>query len=340
MYIPNHLLLQWHITERCTNHCKHCYQDANLSKELPLQTLVDILDQYKNLLILWRKKSAPQKIGGHINVTGGEPFIRDDFPDLLQLLSADKPYYSFAILCNGTYIDQTMARFIRKLHPTFVQLSLEGSQPTHDAIRGKGDFDRTLLALQNLVREKITTFISFTAHRNNYTDFPEAVRIGRKIGVNRIWTDRLIPNGKGKNMEILSPEETKRFFQIVKQSQDDLKKRWFTRTEVKMHRALQFLISQGTPYFCSAGDSLITIQPNGDVYPCRRLPIRIGNLLEKPLENLYYESNILLELRDKNKKIEGCEPCIHKQVCRGGLRCLSYAVTGNPFTADPGCWIK
>ncbi|MCK4818311.1 pyrroloquinoline quinone biosynthesis protein PqqE, partial [bacterium] len=51
-----------------------------------------------------------------------------------------------------------------------------------------------------------------------------------------------------------------------------------------------------------------------------------------------YNSDLLRELRKRDHVSKGCENCLHFQQCGGGLRCLSYAVTGDPFMADPGCW--
>ena len=106
-----------------------------------------------------------------------------------------------------------------------------------------------------------------------------------------------------------------------------------------MHRALQFLVGGGRPYRCTAGDSLITVQPNGDVVPCRRMPLRVGNLLETPLAELYERSPLLRALRDPDRASRGCERCAFARLCGGGLRCLSAAVHGDPFVADPGCWL-
>ena len=44
------------------------------------------------------------------------------------------------------------------------------------------------------------------------------------------------------------------------------------------------------------------------------------------------------ELREQLLTPDGCETCTHRRACRGGLRCLSYAVTGDPLGADPACW--
>jgi radical SAM protein with 4Fe4S-binding SPASM domain len=339
-YRPRGLLLQWHVTERCNLRCAHCYQEGYSGEELRFQDLLKVLDQYKELLARWRCAAKRHKVSGHITVTGGEPFVRRDFPDLLDVFAANRKHFSFAILTNGTFVDAVMARRLRKLRPAFVQVSIEGSQETHDGIRGTGNFERTVAAVKHLVRERIRTLISFSAHRGNFREFPEVARLGRELGVSRVWSDRVIPWGSGAELQnqVLTPDETREFFQIMRSARTEAMWRWFGRTEVAMHRALQFLVAGGRPYHCQAGDSLITIQPNGDLYPCRRMPIRVGNVLETPLPELYYESDLFRSLRDRDRSSNGCQDCCHARRCRGGLKCLSYAMTGDPFQADPGCW--
>jgi radical SAM protein with 4Fe4S-binding SPASM domain len=312
-----------------------------LGEELGFEDLLKIQAQFKDLLRSWRDETRPIPVRGHITVTGGEPFVRQDFLDLLEVFSANREYYSFAILTNGSFIDAAMARHLRSLGPTFVQVSIEGTQPTHDKVRGPGTFDQAVSALKHLVRQGIRTLISFTAHRANFREFPEVARLGRKLRVSRVWADRLIPWGTGLAMkeQVLTPDETAELFEIMHEARREVARRWFGKTEIAMHRALQFLVAGGKPYRCTAGDSLVTLQPNGDLYPCRRMPIRVGNLMETPLVELYYKSNLFLELRSQDSISDGCQGCSHAGFCRGGLKCLSYAVAGDPFKADPGCWM-
>lgn len=339
-YIPTHLLIQWHITERCNLRCTHCYQEQyNRREELDFSQLLFILTQLKQTLTYWSEQCG-HPVTGHITVTGGEPFIRRDFLALLELFAAHSELFSFAILTNGSFIDKTMAKQLASLKPRFVQVSLEGSELTHDNIRGQGSWQRTISAIRHLRRERINTLISFTAHKNNVHEFPTVVDLGRKLKVNRIWADRLIPWGQAEKMSGLLPEETQAFFQLMHQSQLDSTKRWFNKTEVAMNRALQFLVAGGEPYHCKAGDTLVTVQANGDLYPCRRMPIRVGNLLTTPFIELYEKSQLFNQLRDKTIISQGCEHCRYVQNCRGGLKCLAYATTGDPFKADPGCWLQ
>jgi radical SAM protein with 4Fe4S-binding SPASM domain len=340
-YIPEGLLLQWHVTERCNLRCAHCYQESYSGGEVGFHDLLSILDQFKELLDVWKSEPGRRSVRGHITVTGGEPFVRRDFLDLLERFAAHRDRFSFAILTNGYFIDAPMARRLRRLEPSFVQVSLEGTPATHDKLRGTGNFERVVAAIQHLVRERIHTLISFTAHRGNFREFPEVARLGRRLRVTRVWADRLIPWGSGLSFteQKLTPEETREFFEIMHRARAEAARSGFNRTEIAMHRALQFLVAGGTPYHCRAGDTLITVQPNGDVYPCRRLPIHVGNLLETPLRELYYQSDLLRALRDRSRFSAGCQGCGYVRLCRGGLKCLSYAVSGDPFKGDPGCWL-
>lgn len=336
---PSVLKLQWHITDSCNLRCAHCYQDTYASKQLSYSQLLLIYRKYTGLLRHLNTES-PYPVHGHITVTGGEPFIRKDFLDLLGVFHADRKILSFSVLTNGTFIDAPMAAALRKLDASFVQISVEGSGETNDAIRGHGVYESTVSALKHLVRERVQSFISFTAHQNNFEQFRDVARLGLDLGVSRVWADRLIPRGSGSDMEdlMLSPARTRAFFEIMHKAHGESVSS-FSRTGISMRRALQFLIAGGTPYHCGAGHTLITVQPDGELCPCRRMPVRIGDLLEESLIDLYYGNDFFLALRDRSRVSEGCEQCAFSGTCRGGLKCLSYAVTGDPFKADPGCWL-
>ena len=337
---PNKIILQWHITDRCNYRCSHCYQDGYEGTELDYGVLTGILAQFRDLLDGVAVRRGMRKVRGHVTITGGEPYVRSDFSRLLEHLAANREWASFGILTNGSLIDRSAARELKSLRASFVQVSIEGSRITHDSIRGTGAYDSAVRALEQLAKAGMRTLISFTAHQGNYQEFPEVVELGRRLKVWKVWSDRLIPQGSGHQLSAgrLNPEETRQFFGIMDAAREGERKRMFRKTEVTMDRALQFLIAGGKPYACQAGRGLITVMPDASLYPCRRMPISVGNVLATPLAELYFESDLFRSLRDANRISEGCGHCLYKHVCRGGLRCLSYAVSGDPFAADPGCW--
>jgi MoaA/NifB/PqqE/SkfB family radical SAM enzyme len=77
-FTPKRLLLQWHITDACNLRCSHCYQDSyQETNAMPYELMTESLGHYIRLLSEWG-------IGGHINFTGGEPFLQGRFLDLLE----------------------------------------------------------------------------------------------------------------------------------------------------------------------------------------------------------------------------------------------------------------
>lgn len=335
------IILQWHITERCNQNCIHCYHDNSYDKELDFSQLLEIVDQFKHFL---DQNTLPghKRIGAHINITGGEPFIRDDFIKLLEVFSLNKDYFGFAILSNASLIDFSTAKYLKKLGTRFIQVSIDGSKSTHDKIRGDGNFDKTISAIKLLNKAKLRTVVSFTASKKNYNEFSEVVKISRKIKVHRVWSDRFLPIGNSKNAknEVLSASETHLYNKLLNQERIKCNKSFFNKTEVTMHRALQFIESGEKPYKCSAGNKLITILANGDLCPCRRMPIPVGNLMKNTINELYYTSELFKKLRSETVLPEKCNNCIYSKVCAGGLKCLAYAITGDPFSGDPGCWLR
>jgi radical SAM protein with 4Fe4S-binding SPASM domain len=344
------MLIQWHITERCNLRCAHCYQDASPGEELDYAGLLAVLGRFKEFLSGLDGRGNPRRSRAHLSVTGGEPFIRPDFMDLLQVLAENRRFFSFAILTNGSLIDEARASRLKELKPSFVQVSLDGGRSTHDSLRGPGSFDKTVSAIRLLVGKNIRTFISFTAHRDNYLEFPVVADIGNRLKVARVWADRFVPPAAGsarrcdeRTPTILSPRETFDFFGLMHEAGKSKARCWLPRrkqTEIAMHRGLQFLVGGGTPYGCTAGQSLLAVLPNGDVYPCRRMPVKVGNVLRSPLMEIYSESALLRALRDRDRVCEECRGCFFVNDCRGGSKCLSYALTGDPFALDPGCWLS
>ncbi len=330
----SHFTLQWHVTDRCNLRCAHCYQGDG-GEDPSYEDLRSALRQYQELLyrLSVRRRTA---VHGHINLTGGEPLLREDLADLIkEIVDAG---LSYALLTNGTLIDDAMAEKLHDLQPAFVQVSVDGREGTHDGIRGKGSYRRAVDGLQWLHRASVRTMVSFTAHGGNVHEMAATMRSMRKAGADKVWTDRMLPLGSGVAMsqEVLSPQGTRDYVESLAQA-----RRRITgpeRREVAMDRALQFLAG-GTPYRCTAGDSLLALLPDGQVYPCRRMPLPVGSVHSSTLWEIYNRSVILARLRDHQRMDARCRECSFGTVCHGGLRCLSLALTGDPFTADPGCWL-
>jgi len=338
-FVPKRLLLQWHVTERCNLRCRHCYQAKETDSELSFDEEKNILEQIVKIVSDW-------SVRGHINFTGGEPFIKKSFPGLIRKVYEHRKVLGFAVLTNGSLIDDSLARELKRLHCRFVQVSLDGDPRVHDSDRGAHNFQKTIESIKLLKRRRLKILVSFTVHSGNIDTFEYVAEDCRKLNVDLVWADRLLPYGRGMNMKdnILDPCDLEIFFEKMYQIRRSYNKKWFNRTTIGMHRALQFLIlnrhgqKNVIPYTCHAGRSLMTILASGEVVPCRRMPIVVGNLRSQSFGEIYYSSLLLKRLRNRKHLSEGCELCEHAQQCNGGLRCMSYAYYGTPFKADPQCF--
>jgi radical SAM protein with 4Fe4S-binding SPASM domain len=89
---------------------------------------------------------------------------------------------------------------------------------------------------------------------------------------------------------------------------------------------------------CIVGKDGIALMPDGTVYPCRRFPLKIGNLREEKLEDILATSDVTKKLNNKNYLKGKCKTCIIDSCF--GCRALAYSVTGDFLAEDPLCLIK
>ena len=207
---------------------------------------------------------------------------------------------TFSILTNGTLITPEIAKKIKSYDPYYVQVSLEGGKRINDYIRGVGTYKRIAEGIINLRRENIFTSISFTATKLNYKEFSKVVKYARKYDVNNVWSDRYIPLGGSIDKDLmLDYKQTREYLEIMNRERDKLRKIENNNTTISMYRALQFQMTNDFAYGCTAGDTLLTVMENGDLVPCRRMPIVVGNLFENRMYNIYINSDVLKKLREK-----------------------------------------
>lgn len=312
--------LQWHITHPCNLRCTHCYQDDYSAFE-SRDSLSEILDQYGSLL-------NALNMHGYLNITGGEPLTH---PDLFWLLSeARSRGMTAAVLTNGTLIGKREAARLKACGVDYVQVSLDGTEKVHDAIRGKGSFARAVEGIRLLCRNNIFVTVSFTAQRSNLNELPKLARFCRDIGVNKLWYDRVvIPSLEDKEQLSLSAVD---FARLNKRAA-----RLNSKGMVSCARALQFLpCREKHIYKCMAGKRLLTVLADGTVMACRRLPVVAGNVRESDLLSIYTESPEILSVRNAAVPSE-CTKCEYAQFCAGGAKCIAFARTGRYDLPDPDC---
>jgi radical SAM protein with 4Fe4S-binding SPASM domain len=326
--------IQWHITNLCNLRCQHCYQD-DFSKrnDLDWAGLKKVCDNLLNTMRDWDKTAC-------IHLTGGEPLLKPELFPLLAHLDRHSMVEELGIITNGLPIDrETMKRLSGFSKLRKIKISLDGGNAeTNDSIRQKGTFNKVMQNLPLIKEaEKFEILFMLTAMKRNFRSLLSLFKLCQDLGIDGLIIERFIPLGRGRESldEVLSKEEWKEMIGMLSD---------FISTEEEHsffpYQAFQISFSGeeaellGAP--CVIGVDGLCIMPEGSVFPCRRFPISIGNLLETPLKQIWEESDMLEKLRKKENLKGKCGICGIND-CRG-CRSLALALTDDYLEEDPHCW--
>jgi MoaA/NifB/PqqE/SkfB family radical SAM enzyme len=193
LFKPQSSILQWHITERCNWRCKHCYQESYTTPEMNMEMLESVLNQYVNLVKKWQLPKNRVRI----QITGGEPLLREDFFKFLAKVYNLSQYFHFTIMSNGSFVTKENAKILKLLGIKNFQVSLEGMEKTNDEIRGNGTFKKVLKAIEILVWFGIQPRVSVTLTKKNRSEIRELAKTLAPLGVKSIGARRIVPWGSG-----------------------------------------------------------------------------------------------------------------------------------------------
>lgn len=139
------LQLIFYVTARCNLKCIHCFYWKNLnasSRELILEEIEKIAEGLPNLL--W------------LSLTGGEPFLRQDLPEIAKVFYRNSNVRHITIPTNGIQTEKIVrvvseiASHCKESHLS-VYVSLDGLYEVHDRIRGRKDsFQAAVRTLKEL----------------------------------------------------------------------------------------------------------------------------------------------------------------------------------------------
>ncbi|MFH0825452.1 MAG: radical SAM protein [Pseudomonadota bacterium] len=240
-----------------------------------------------------------------LDVTGGEPFLRDDIVELLLGIGRLKSTHlkrlaSVAVTTNGFLTDKVLkdtGEVIAPLERAGVTLvfacGFDAVGETHDRIRNfKGGWERLDATLHGLkaLREahpSLVLGIKTTVTPYNIDELDNVCRYAEKHGLFTIISPYIITANRYDNME---KRDSLAF------SAEDMKKlRDFYNTpsfqwSYYRREMIRFLEAGRMEKPCSAGFNYFFIRSTGEIYPCPIIPALLGNVRDKPLDNLIRSS--------------------------------------------------
>lgn len=340
----------WNFTNSCNLRCKHCYQDAGkkLKGELGLEKRLDIIDQL-----------ADQDVFA-IAFSGGEPLIDPDIWKVIERAHKRKLYVSIAT--NGTLITPRIAQRIADCGVNYVEISLDSTKPEiHDEFRGvPGYWERAVQGIKNAVAQRsFKVGVASTITQMNFAELEGLIQFAKDLKADRFYAFNFIPTGRGKNMVDmdLTPQQREKMLItlykhhlegkivcmttapqyarvcIMQSKEQVVPSSHYTGVNIKGKEAKMLAEFIGG---CGVGRAYCAIQPDGIVTPCVFMSIPVGDLKKQKFIDIWSDSPVLKELRERGNLKGHCGKCEYRAIC-GGCRARAYAYFGDLKAPDPGC---
>ena len=325
--------IQWHITNLCNLRCKHCYQDDFSHRyDLDWRELKKISNNILGTLNQWNQTAT-------IHLTGGEPLLKQELFSLLENLDQSPVVEELGIITNGLLFNQDVIQRLAKFSKLKkIKVSLDGAdEETNDSIRQENTFKRVIRNI-SLIKKKSSfeIILMLTVMRRNVRSLSAFYKLSKELFIDGFIIERFIPLGKGRERmdEVLSKEEWRELVETLLNLFSIEEK-----NALLSYQAFQVNFNGEEPELlgapCVIGRDGLCIMPEGNIFPCRRFPIPIGNLLTHSLKEIWERSELLEKLRRKKNLKGGCGRC-DMEDCRG-CRSLAFALTGDYLEEDPHC---
>jgi MoaA/NifB/PqqE/SkfB family radical SAM enzyme len=269
-----------------------------------------------------------------VNVTGGEPFLRDDIVEVVRTINETCGRPRIVVSTNGFERRRIMhaAPALMKLGRNVgLAVSLDGIGEKHDEIRGvQGGFEKALGTLKQLRTIGYRNVrVAFTAQRSNVEHLGAVYDLSRQFGYQ--FTTSVAQNSEfyfsTAENESVDPRELEAELKYVmrKELLSASPKRWlrayFYNGVIRYNVAGERLLG------CTAGRDSFFMDPAGVVYPCLTLNRPMGNLRQSSFEAIW-ESE---EARAVRRAVDACrQPCW--MICTARSSMLRRPIT-------PASWI-
>lgn len=280
------------LTNICNLECKHCYVSSHPNGEYGLQKS----DVFKII------EESHEMFGSILfTLSGGEALVRRK--DALDIIAHAQKFHNTAIYSNGTLFTPLLSKEIAKLAP-LVQVSIDGSsEKSHDKMRGKGNYQKTIKGLTNLIEAgldpaKIQIFCSVT--EATVAEMEKVLELVGSIGITRVRFEPIAKTGRavvswGAIENDGADPDTKKYLTRI----EELPK-WINDWELEDRQDLNF--------------NLIKIYSDGAVLPYAFYNIEdkksgtMGNIKEQSLSDILRPENFTKTILDKYIQIASGPP--------------------------------
>jgi SynChlorMet cassette radical SAM/SPASM protein ScmE len=340
------------ITNRCNLRCRYCYHfesPGDAGRDLPTGEWLQFFGELNRCAVT------------EVTLAGGEPFMREDLREILGGIVQNR--MRFAILSNGTLIDDDMAAYIASTgRCNYVQVSIDGSiAETHDSMRGKGSFARALEGLMTLRRHGVRAAVRMTIHRKNVHDLENVAKLLlEELGLPSFGTNSAGAMGlcqKNAEMVQLTTEERMIAMETLLRLAKKYKGRisamagplaeargWLDMEDARLW-GKPLTPTRGYLTGCGCYRSSLNVRADGGITPCTMLShIELGRINRVDLGEVWRENTELNALRQRHHiPLSGfsfCAGCEYIPYCTGSCPGLSYTIVGEVNHPSPDSCLR
>jgi len=328
--IENHPLqiISWEATRRCNLSCLHCgspSEDVELGEELSTDEVIGAFNQIAEDFDMSQFR--------HINITGGEPFVRKDLLTILREISQLTHYRNIDIQTNGVVLAKRPELFnqLRDYGVTGIGVSIDGLQETHDHFRRRKDgYELAFRAAKTAVEAGLTVTVSTVANATNIQEIPqlyELVKKEIKPRIFRVMTCDPIGRASIDQKYLLSPEQSQEVISFLLQEYtahcEDYHDQKTTMVELGcggwLGQELEGLVRPFI-FHCIAGINNLGILYDGKLAACSNIPREFGfeGDLRKDRIKEIWEKRYQKHRNPDWKKTGDCQSCGEWDYCHGG----------------------
>ncbi len=291
------------VTDKCNLECEYCYNVWHENKSLPQKPLT--LDKITK--IIKNVSSVPEATG--ITLTGGEPLLRKDLPEIVSICVRHK--LKVAIATNGFLLTQ----------PLIEELTAKGVE--HFDIGFSTPTPEAKSAIARAARSGKTVTASVCISRTNYKNIKSIIRIASAMGANAVALNRFIPTGRGylnKKELSLNQDELLKVLCEVNAIAETAGIYCFTGIPVEpcIREGYDFSSIQFST--CQCGTTKWVIGPYGNLRTCEQNEEILGNLLDDSFESIVKNRFKEIEQFRNWKPSDNCIACTIQEKCFGGCR--------------------
>ena len=270
-------------------------------------------------------------------MSGGEPLLRADLYEIIQY-AAEKGLMP-VLGTNGTLLDDAVVKKLKESGIKGLGISLDAcNSEYHDLFRAsKGAFEKTLSGIRTAVAHGIRVQINTTITNENWAQFDDILKLSEEIGASALHPFFLVEAGRGSEIESKKLDD-QQYLDALKYI---VEKQAHTKLELKPTCAPQYLsiakaldIHMRYTRGCIAGISYCCILPDGKVNVCPYMPIEAGDLRVNRFDDIWFNSEVFTNLRDREKYSGSCAKCSDFDIC-GGCRARAYYKSGDYLAQDP-----